>query len=66
MTINRYINEQFTRIGLYIKNNNPVNEYKASNDVVRMQLHFVNGSTNWLSISDKQLTAIHNILSSEE
>lgn len=62
---NIYIEDQFKRIGLYIKNNEPINEYGSSNDSVRLQLNFVNGSTNWLSLSDNQLKAIYKILESE-
>jgi hypothetical protein len=60
--MNSYISAQFQRIGLYIKNNKPVNEYP---DYVRLKLDHVNGQTNWLSLSDKQLKAIYKILSAE-
>lgn len=59
---NTYINAQFQRIGLHIKNNEALNEYP---DQVRVKLHHVNGETNWLSVSDEQLTAIYKILESE-
>lgn len=60
--MNSYINDQFLKIGLYLKNGKPLNEYS---DFVRIKLHFVNGETNWLNLSDKQLSAIYNILISE-
>jgi hypothetical protein len=60
--MNRYISEQFQRIGLYIKNNAPINEYP---DFVKLKLHHVNGESNWLSLSDAQLKAIYKIPESE-
>jgi hypothetical protein len=60
--MNSYINGQVQRIGLYVKNNEPLNEYP---DAVKLKLHHVNGETNWLSLSNTQLSAIFNILSSE-
>lgn len=60
--MNNYIKDQFLRIGLYIKNNKPLNEYP---DSVKIKLHFVNGETNWLNLSEKQLSDIYSILISE-
>lgn len=58
-----YTSSQFQRIGLYIKNNSPVNEYP---DLVRIKLHHVNGETNWFSLTEQQLAAIYKILADED
>lgn len=63
--MNRYIESQFQRIGLYIKNNQPINEYADYGDFVKIKLHFVNGESNWLNLSDNQLNEIYKILSAE-
>jgi hypothetical protein len=60
--MNKYISDQFKRIGLYIYDNAPVNEYP---DFVKLKLHHVNGESNWLSLSDAQLKAIYKILESD-
>ena len=61
--MSNYTSDQFQRIGLYIKNNEPVNDYES--DEVKVQLSHVNGKTNWFSLSDTQLKAIYKILESE-
>jgi hypothetical protein len=61
--MNKYIEGQFKKIGLYIQNNTPINEYKQYNDTVKIKLHFVNGQSNWLNLNENQLIEIYKILS---
>jgi hypothetical protein len=61
--MNKYIDGQFKKIGLYIQNNIPINEYKQYNDTVKIKLDFVNGQSNWLNLNENQLIEIYKILS---
>lgn len=61
--MNRYIEAQFQRIGFAIKDGKPVNEYDKKTDFARIQINFVNGSSNWLNLSNEQVEKLYLILS---
>jgi hypothetical protein len=53
--MNKYISTQIQKIGLLVYGGKPLNEYT---DKVKIQLHHVNGSTNWIDVRQDQLEKI--------